>query len=479
MGATQPQKVIAVAVDDVGLSDKIERPQHDKFGATAKNDPQEIALVRKVDWHMMPILALMYFMSSLDRNALVNGKINTLTKDLHLQGYQYNTCIAITFVGLIVGVVPSNMILSRVRPSWWMSGWMMAWALITTLNCIVKDYQGLIVCRFLLGIAEAPFYPGAQYLISMFYTRKEIATRMALLWTGNTAAAAFGGLIAAGVFANLSGAHGMGGWRWLFLIQGILTVVIAIAAFFLLPNSPLDTPWLTPEERRLAYDRIARDTTEKRISTTIWTGLREAVTDRRVWIFAFLQQFHAGAANFKNFLPTAIKGLGFSSTVTLVLVCPPYLLAVFTNLTASWSSGRFNERTWHITIQKFISIIGFAIGAATTNVGARYFAFILFVGSTYGVNNISLGWTAAVIGQTDEKKAIGLALVNSIGNIAFVYTPYLWPDSDTPQFVVAMSSSCAFSAAVIVCVWIMRWDLQRENRRIKASEIEAVNLYVY
>lgn len=176
-------------------------------------------------------------MSALDRNALANGKINTLSEDLNLKGYQYNTCIAMVYVGLIVGVVPSNMMLSRVKPSWWMSGWMLAWALITTLNCIVTNYQGLLTCRFFLGIAEAPFYPGAQYLISMFYTRKEIATRMvrtytledasvyygsvriltlpqALLWTGNTAASAFGGLIAAGVFDGLSGAQGKGGWRW-------------------------------------------------------------------------------------------------------------------------------------------------------------------------------------------------------------------------------------------------------------------------
>ncbi|KAF1814002.1 hypothetical protein P152DRAFT_301154 [Eremomyces bilateralis CBS 781.70] len=140
---------------------------------------------------------------------------------------------------------------------------------------------------------------------------------------------------------------------------------------------------------------------------------------------------------------------------------------------------RFGMVMPHITIQKVISIVGLAISVATTNVDAHYFAFILFVGSTYGVSNISLAWTASVIGHTDEKRSVGLALVNSIGNIAFVYTPYLWPESDKPQFVMAMSSSLAFSAAVIVVVWIVRWNLQRENKRIKASETEAVNLSIY
>lgn len=117
-------------------------------------------------------------MSLLDRNAMVYGATNTLIKDLHLKGYQYNTCVSITYVGLIVAVVPSNMILSRARPSYWMAGWMAIWSIITALNSIVKDYQGLIACRFFIGIAEAPFYCGAQYLISLFYSRKEIATRL-------------------------------------------------------------------------------------------------------------------------------------------------------------------------------------------------------------------------------------------------------------------------------------------------------------
>lgn len=254
---------------------------------------------------------------------------------------------------------------------------------------------------------------------------------------------------------------------------------MAIISFFALSDSTLKTRWLTPEERELAHARILRDTTGKREGTTAWTGLLEALTDRRVWMFALLQQLHAGAANFKNFLPTAIKGLGFSETITLVLVCPPYLFAIFTNIFASWSSGHYNERTWHITVQKLIAIFGFTIGASTMNTGARYFAFILFVGATYGVNNISLGWTAACIGQTDEKRAAGLAFVNGFGNIALVYGSYLWPSSGSPRFIEAMTSSIGFSVAVIVLVWIIKWDLKRENERIKASNNEEVNLYIY
>jgi MFS family permease len=104
-----------------------------------------------------------------------------------------------------------------------MSGWMMAWAVVSTLMAIVKDYKGMLACRFILGITEAPFYPGGVYLISMFYTRKESATRMSIFYTGNLLASSFSGLIAAGVFAGMEGKHGLEGWRWLFIIQGVIT----------------------------------------------------------------------------------------------------------------------------------------------------------------------------------------------------------------------------------------------------------------
>lgn len=457
----------------------LENQNLDQFGSAEKTDPREIALVKKLDWYMMPILWLMYFFNFLDRNAMVSARINSLEEDLGLVGTQYQTCVSILFVGYLLGQVPSNMIMNRVKPAWWMSFWMFAWAIVSTLNCLVQNYEGLLACRFLLGVTEAPFYPGALFMISLFYNRKECATRMSILYSGNTLASSFSGLIAAGVFAGLDGKSGLAGWRWLFLIQGVLTVFVAFFAIFLLPNSPLETWWLTPEERQLAWDRIARDTTQKSAGTSTWKGLREAVSDYRVWLFTLAMQLHLAANGFKNFLPTAVQTLGFNSTVTLVLTCPPYLLGVFVTIAVCWSSGKFNERTWHITISKTLAIVGFVLSCATLNTGARYFAMTLFVCATYGINNITLAWIAATCGQTDEKKAVAIALANSIGNVASIYTPYLWPKSDAPRYAKAMGASSGFSVGVILVVWIIRWDLQRANKKIKEQENETINFYAY
>lgn len=120
----------------------------------------------------------MYFFNFLDRTAIVSARLNDIEEDLNLKGTEYQTCVSILFVGYLLGQIPSNMMMTRVKPAWWMSGWMFAWAIVSTLNCLVQNYEGLLVCRFLLGITEAPFYPGAIFMISLFYNRKESATRM-------------------------------------------------------------------------------------------------------------------------------------------------------------------------------------------------------------------------------------------------------------------------------------------------------------
>jgi MFS family permease len=140
------------------------------------------------------------------------------------------------------------------------------------------------------------------YLLSIFYTRKEVATRIAVLYTGNILATAFAGLIAAGVFSGLGGCGGIAGWRWLFILQGAVTFVVAIVGTYFLPDDPSVTRWLTPEERILAVERIKADTVDDRGSVSTMQGFREAISDKRVWLFVFMQHMHLAANGFKNFV---------------------------------------------------------------------------------------------------------------------------------------------------------------------------------
>lgn len=309
--------------------------------------------------------------------------------------------------------IPSNMLMSskHVRPSIYMAVCMMAWAVVSACTALAKNYTDLVIVRFFLGLAEAPFYPGALYMLSIFYTRKEIATRLSVLYTGNILATSLSGLIAAAVFNTIDGNQGLKGWQWLFIIEGCLTFGVAIVGMFTLADNPLTTRWLKPEERQLAHDRMARDTVGLTESKGARSGFKQAIRDPRLWLLCFIQNMHLSACGFNNFFPTVIGSLGFNETITLVLTCPPYLVSGVFGYFAGLSSGKYNERTWHITGCMSIAIVGFVISCATLNTAARYVSCFLFASGAYAVNSM-VGVTDAlhVVRTSSNKYKLDIGL---------------------------------------------------------------------
>lgn len=298
--------------------------------------------------------------------------------------------LTLSFSRYLLMQIPSNMLMSskHVRPSLYMAVCMMGWAIVSACTALAKNYTDLVVVRFFLGVAEAPFYPGAIYMLSIFYTRKEIATRLSILYSGNIFATSFSGLIAAAVFNTIDGNQGLKGWQWLFIIEGCLTFGIAIIGIFTLADNPLTTRWLKPEERQLAHDRMVKDTVGLTESKGARAGFKQAIRDPRLWLLCFIQNMHLSACGFNNFFPTVVGSLGFNETITLVLTCPPYLVSGFFGYFAGLSSGKYNERTWHITGCMGMAIVGFVISCATLNTAARYISCFLFASGAYAVNSM-------------------------------------------------------------------------------------------
>ncbi|KAH7122656.1 major facilitator superfamily domain-containing protein [Dendryphion nanum] len=451
----------------------------DYTGAEAKTDPEEIRLVRKIDWRLMPTLCIMYFLNYVDRNAIAQARLNNLEEELGMTGVQFNTTVSILFVGYVLMQVPSNMLITRIKPGMYMSAWMLIWAVVSTCTGFVKNFEGLLACRFFLGITEAPFYPGATYMLSIFYTRKEIASRIALLYCAQILATGFSGLIAAGVF-QMDGIAGYSGWRWLFFLEGGVTFLIALFGFVLLPNTPLTTNWLNPTERQLAHDRMERDRIgDAGEKVSALEGLKQACKDKRTWLFCLMQNFHLSACSFNSYFPTVVKTLGFSTTITLVLTCPPFIFAGVAGILTGWSSGRMHERTWHITVGLLVAVVGFVIAASTLNTAGRYIACFIFPVGAYSVNSVIIGWASSTLSQTKEKKAVVLAMTNVGGQIGYIYGAYLWPKTDSPRYAIGFGASAGFAFCSIVCAWILRMMLIKENRKIRASTTEHVNLYGY
>ena len=151
----------------------------------------------------------------------------------------------------------------------------------------------------------------------------------------------------------------------------------------------------------------------------------------------------------------------------------------FLGIPFAWSSGRFNERTWHITAGLSIAIIGFVVTCSTLHPSVRYAATFFYAFGAYAVGSVILGWVSATLSQTPEKKAVAYSFINVTANLAYIYCAYLWPSSDGPRYLMGFSSMCAFAFASILCAWWMRVVLVRQNRKIREIEDETMVFYAY
>uniref|UniRef100_A0A8H7N2S4 Major facilitator superfamily (MFS) profile domain-containing protein n=1 Tax=Bionectria ochroleuca TaxID=29856 RepID=A0A8H7N2S4_BIOOC len=447
--------------------------------ATSDVDPvAQKSLLRKLDFRMMPVFFVMYFLNHWDRNGLPQAKLNGITTHLDLKGTQYNTCISILYVGYLIAGIPSNMILTRVRPSIYLGVCMCGWAIVSGCTALSMNYIHLLMLRFLLGWFEAPFYPGAIYMLSRFYTKREVATRLAILYCGQLSSSAFSGLITAGIFASIDGRYGIHGWQWLFIIEGAATFGFALIAIFLLPDTPGKTSWMTPEENACSVIRMQEDSVNQLQHETPMQGFMSAIKDYKVWLFMLMQNMHFSAMSFNQFFPTLVKTLGYNNTITLVLTSPPYIFSALFSLALARSSGYFNDRTWHIVGGNLFAIVGFVLACATTGLAPRYAACFLFAAGSYSTGSIILGWASANVADSHEKKAVTLAMVNFSAVAANVYTAYLWPDSDSPRFIIGLGSSVGFS---FVCglVAIVAWYLFRRSNSKRLGEASGDNVKLY
>ncbi|KAI9878891.1 MAG: hypothetical protein M1823_006899, partial [Watsoniomyces obsoletus] len=247
---------------------------------------------------------------------------------------------------------------------------------------LVTNYGGILACRFVLGLVEAPFFPGVLFYLSKWYTKSELNLRMSIFYSGSLISGAFGNLIAAGILSGLEGAQGLASWQWLYIIEGVITVAIGIAISFILPDFPDTWRLLSPEMKRVANRRLAIDAAEADVDIgekgmSQIKGLKLAFSDSKTYVLAIGYMCIVGAAGFQNFFPTLTATLGYTRIVSLLLCAPPYIFIVFWALGHSLLSDRMQHRFWFFMYPIPVTILGWVIFMATDNFGARYFSLFL------------------------------------------------------------------------------------------------------
>ncbi|GAP86967.1 putative major facilitator superfamily transporter [Rosellinia necatrix] len=439
----------------------------------------EKSLLRKIDAHLLPAVGILYLLSFLDRSNVGNARIEGLLADLNMTGDRYLVGLSLYFVGYVLFEIPCNIILKRTSPRIWLPTLTIVWGVVATLMGIVHNEAGFLAARFFLGVAESGLFPGVTYYFSMWYKRRERQYRVALFFSAASLAGAFGGALAYGI-GRLRGTVWANGWRWIFILEGIVTVVIATAAYWFVHNYPDTSKFLDDDERKFVHQRLAADSDATHQEDFSWAAVREALQDPKCWLYGL--GFHTMSLplyTLSLFLPTIITNLGYKAATAQLLTVPPYAFAFGTTVAVAVLSERLARRAVFIGGSAAFAAIGYSILLGNTDPVARpgvsYAAVFFAAGGIYPATALVLSWpTINVSGQT--KRATATAMQISIGNVGAVLGTQLYRTFDGPRFIVGHSFALGYLLANIIVVTVLALVLKRENKRraLVAEEVKDV-----
>ncbi|CRK27232.1 hypothetical protein BN1723_006069 [Verticillium longisporum] len=456
-----------------------EKPSDIVHALEVEHGIKEKALIRKIDYKLLPALGLLYLLSFLDRSNVGNARIEGMTSDLGISGNEYLTGLTMYFIGYVIFEIPANIVLKRTSPQFWLPTLCVAWGIVATLLGIVHNLAGFLSARFFLGVAEAGYFPAVAYILSMYYKRDERQYRISLFFSAASLAGAFGGILAYGI-GRMRGVVWENSWRWIFILEGIATVVIGVAAYFFVQNYPDTAKFFTEPERKFVYARLAADSDATHAEPFTWAAVLSALKDPKCWLYGF--GFHTMSLplyTFSLFLPTIIRDLGYSSWRAQLLTVPVYAFSFATTLTVAIYSERLKQRAIFIAGSSFFAIIGYIMLLAnsdpTGRPGLSYAGTFFAAGGIYPATALVLSWPAInVSGQT--KRAIGNAMQITIGNCGAILGTQLYRANDGPRFIVGHSFALGYLAANILVCATLRFILKRENTRREqiAKEVKEI-----
>lgn len=416
--------------------------------------------LRKVRWRLIPFLFLLYIVAYLDRVNVGFASID-MNRDLKFSAAVYGLGSGIFFLSYTLLEVPSNLMLARVGARRWIARIMFTWGVFSTGMIFVNSAASFYVLRFLLGAAEAGFFPGIILYLTQWFPQRERARAVGLFMTATAMAGVIGAPLSSALL-RLDGAWDLRGWQWLFLIEGIPAILLVPVVLWYMTERPADAKWLTAEERGwLAREMEAEQTQSSKTITT----LRAALGTRRLWIislpyFCIVIAFYGIAF----WLPQLVQSMSTLGSATIVLLTAiPYVAATIGLVVVGARSDRKRERRWHVAGSCLIGAAGFVITAlapATPAVALATLSIAAFgiwgtLGPFWAIPTAMLRGTAA---------AGGIALVNSIGNIGGFVGPYLmgWIRQATGGFTAGLFTLAAI--LILGAVIVLRLEQPDERR---------------
>ncbi|KAM3075811.1 hypothetical protein ACMFMG_007938 [Clarireedia jacksonii] len=432
----------------------------------------EKAILRKLDIHVVIPLAILFLLTFLDRVNIGNAKIQGMTEELNMKGNDYNVALLIFFPPYILFELPSNLMLRRLAPSTWLTFIMTTWGIITVCEGLVHTHAALVGLRFILGLFEAGFSPGAVYLISMYYKRYELQWRLSVFFCASILAGAFGGLFAYAL-AHMDGVGGYKGWRWIFIIEGLLTIVVVVAlkSFGLIADWPESASFLTPDERVLVLQRLSSDTGVEgeeigRLDTLNKKSFKRIFGDWKIWVGAvmYFGVVNTGYAT-SFFIPTILHEMGYTAIASQVKSIPIFCVAAILALLTAHLTDRFQHRFSFTIIGILVGTIGYIILLCQTNVttGVKYMACFFIVSGGYITQPVTWAWVANNT-SGHYKRSIASAIQIGLGSCGGIVASNIFITNQAPLYPVGYGTSLAM-LLLCGCMCITFFlGLKRENK---------------
>jgi ACS family tartrate transporter-like MFS transporter len=387
-------------------------------------------ILARAAWRLIPFMSLMYVVSFLDRVNISFAALK-MNQDLGFSPEIYGFASGVFFFGYFLFEVPSNLMLQKLGARLWMCRICVSWGFLSMLTAFCREPVSFCMVRFLLGAAEAGLYPGMVLYMTYWFPASTRARFIALFLAGVPLSNVIGAPIS-GLLLEVSG-HGLAGWQWMILLEGIPSLLCGLATLWVLPDGPAKAKWLSPQEKSLIAARLAAE------PPGALHGLREMLCDRRIWIlmipdFSIVVSLYA--LNF--WLPLMVHGMGYSIPETSLIVALPYLLAIGAMVALGASSDRSGNRAGHVAFAAFVAAAAM-LGAMAVHSSVLIIAALCV--ATSGIYAaLAVFWTLPAALLRGTAAAAGLALLNSFSNLGGFFGPVMgWARQQTGSYLLGLS----------------------------------------
>jgi len=467
--------------DEKHIEDHRALEANDNDGFDAARDHK---LMKRIDFRLMPIICVLYALSLIDRVNLGSARVEGLGVTLKFEGYKnnyYSIALLVFFIGYFLFELPSTLVLRRLHPRNFLTMIIVLWGATTLGMGFVHSWKTLAVCRAVLGSLEAGFFPACVYLISSWYKRYEVQRRLSVFYMSSVLASGFASILAYGL-ARMHGLGGLEGWRWIFIMLGIITIVAGLIGWVLIVDFPDKANFLSEEERRHVIRRLDRDRGDGEHDPLTTQKVLTHLSDWKIWALSVAFACSTMPAySLAYFIPIILRGLGFSVALSNILVAPPYVCAVLLALTTSWWSDRIRLRTPFIIAHSLIAIIGFTIVLHGNSNGVKLFGTFLAVSGTQPQMPFVIGLLQNNI-VSSSKRAVASGVQVAFGAIGGIAASTVYQEKDSPKYVNGLRATIAFHAGVIATVCavavafhIRNKELDREAAQRPQGDLERMS----